>query len=152
MSFGGPGGLQSLLASLGGAGMGAPATPAPTKVTFRAGKCQLVQQPNGKYQVTADVRRGSVTLEKTPDGMINFWWTNTVTSQKEDERFIMGPNECTFKKVKTGREGDRVYMLKFTGLGAQTMMYWMQHIDPARDEENVKKFTELLSTVGSATG
>jgi hypothetical protein len=119
-----------------------PANNAP--VTFRAGKCEMVPQPNGKFMVSADRKRGSITVEKGSDGMIKFRWTNIGNNQADQPLFLL-PNDCVFKKAKTGREGDRVYMLKFNGT-KEYKMFWMQSTDTSKDEDIVKKVNDVLST------
>ena len=48
-----------------------------------------------------------------------------------------GENE--FKRVKTGREGDRVYMLKYLSSSGQRYMYWMQDKAVEKDSDIVAK-------------
>lgn len=111
---------------------------------FRAGKCHMSPLQNGKFQVTAEPRRGQVTLSRENDGLLHFKWSNLSTGAVEEDRIVM-PGESIFKKVKTGREtGDRVFMLKFTS-GNQRLMYWMQNKDSSKDEEIVKKANDALN-------
>mmetsp|Transcript_6039 Transcript_6039/g.9028 ORF Transcript_6039/g.9028 Transcript_6039/m.9028 type:complete len:291 (+) Transcript_6039:33-905(+) len=110
---------------------------------FRAGKCILTQSPGTtKFQVTMDTRRGMITLSKGEDGLLSFKWAASNTpNSPEDERIVFA-GESEFKKVNTGREGDRVYMLKFSP--TQRYMYWMQDKSNEKDEELVKRVNELI--------
>jgi hypothetical protein len=118
-------------------------------VQFRAGKCQLAQQANGKFLVSADLRRGQVSLVKGSDNLLHFRWSNFSTGAIEDDRIIMA-GEGLFKRVKTGRDSadDRVYMLKFIS-GGQPLMFWMQDKDTSKDEEIVRKVNETLKNPDS---
>lgn len=129
----------------------------PTPVTqplfqLKAGKCHLNKLQNAKFQVTADKRRGQISLVRGNDGLLHFKWTNLSNGAVEDDRIVM-PAEATFKKVKTGRESqDRVYMLKLQG-NEVPLMYWMQDIDASKDDDKVKEMNNSLnSTAGGAQG
>lgn len=103
----------------------------------------MVLQANGKYGVTADPRRGSISLVHTNDGMVHFRWSNLPGGKVEDDRMVF-PGENVFKKVNTGREHDRVYMLQYV-TGNQRHMYWMQEKSPEHDEERLKKMNDLIN-------
>lgn len=109
---------------------------------FRAGKCQLTPQQNGKFLVNADLRRGTVVLSKGSDSLLHFKWSTLSSGSIEDDRIIM-PGECIFKKVKTGRDIDRVYVLKFN-YGNLRLLFWMQNKEN-NDEEVVKKVNQILN-------
>lgn len=113
---------------------------------FRAGKCQLTLQPNGKFLVSADLRRGQIQLVRGADTLLHFRWANFATGAVEDDRIVM-PGDCIFKKVKTGRSDDRVYMLKFhyNSNNQNRLMFWFQNKDISKDEEVVKKVNDLLN-------
>ena len=72
----------------------------------------MTAQSTGQYLITADTRRGNISLMKNPnDGLLHFTWTDRDTNSTEDDRMLF-PDEAVWKKVKSGREGDRVFMLK----------------------------------------
>lgn len=124
-----------------------------TLVQFPAGKCVLTPLPTGKYQVTADPRRGQIQLTKGIDDLLHFKWVNLASGAVEDDRVVMG-GECKFKKVKTGRDNDpkdRVFMLKFSG-NPKPLMFWMQDPDSSKDEESVKKTNVLLDNPNANVG
>jgi len=115
---------------------------------FKAGKCHLALQPNGKYQVTADKRRGQVTLVRGNDSLLHFKWSASSNGNVEDDRIVM-PGEGLFKKVKTGRDTplDRVYMLKIPGV-ATPFMYWLQDVDSSKDGDIVREVNNGLNGAG----
>jgi 26S proteasome regulatory subunit N13 len=116
---------------------------------FRAGKCQLTSQPNGKFLVQADLRRGSVVLSRGADSLVHFKWQNVSNGTVEDDRIVM-PGESVFRKIKSGRDSDRVFMLKFSS-GNQRFLFWMQAKDNSKDEEIVKKVNDILNNQSNAT-
>jgi len=125
---------------------------APSLVQLNAGKCQLSERnANNKYHVTADNRRGQITLTRGNDGILHFKWINKVNGTVEDDRMIMTGGEATFKKVKTGRQdpNDRVFMLKYFA-GGKPLMYWMQDVDASKDDELVAKVNEYLNNPAAA--
>ena len=68
---------------------------------FQAGKCNLAERSGGKFLVTPDPRRGTVSLVRTSDGLIHFRWNDRGTGGVEEPRIIF-PDEIQFKRVKTG--------------------------------------------------
>ena len=38
-------------------------------LTIKAGKCELEATPNGKFKVTADIRKGQITVTRGSDGL-----------------------------------------------------------------------------------
>lgn len=127
--------------SIFGSGFGAPQNQ--NLVQFRAGKCQLTPRPNGKFLISADLRKGQVTITRGPDGLVRFKWSNFTTGVVEDEPIVM-PGESIFKKVKSPRPEDRVYILKFHQ-GDRRIMIWMQEKDSSKDEELVRKINDSLN-------
>lgn len=138
--------MQSLFPS---AAVGGPRANSAPLFQLKAGKCQLTSQSNGKFLVTADVRRGQISLHRSSDGLLHFKWSNMVNGAVEDDRIVM-PGESSFKQVKAGHETRRVYLLKFRA-GGQRLMYWLQDKDDSKDEENIKKLNELLNNPAVAT-
>ncbi len=117
---------------------------------FPAGKCVLTPSSNGKFTVTADPRRGSVSISKGSDGLVHFKWTVQNGGSAEDDRMVF-PGENVFKRVKTGRENDRVFMLQYI-TGNQRLMYWMQEKADTNDEKYVKEINEFINNPGGAGG
>ena len=81
-------------------------------VEFKAGK-MILTGPNsaGKFNCTADKRKGTVSLVSAPDQLLHFRWADRTSGNVEDDRIIF-PGDATFKSVKAGRDEDRVYILK----------------------------------------
>ena len=132
---------QDLLSILNGARSSAAAGPSaatsntnPTEksiLSFKAGKMNTTLQPNGKFLVEPDTRRGelhvvwqsSASLAGTSagggtnnnnanNGTLRIEWrdrrTKTVVNTIGP---IFGSDNATFERVETGKEGDRVYLL-----------------------------------------
>ena len=110
-------------------------------ISFNAGKCAVQPQAGGKFLVTPEKRRGQVAFVKGRDGLHKFQWKDRTTGVVDFERIVF-PQCATFKKVKTGREGDRVYLFDLEG---QRTFFWLQDKDASQDEENVKKLSDYLN-------
>ena len=119
-------------------------------ISFKAGKMILSpdRETNGKFQITADKRRGKIELAKGTDGLMHFRWVDRSSGRREDDRIVM-PDDITFKKCKTGRENDRVILLKFRG-GQQPLMFWMQEKSNEKDADNVSKLNEYANDPAAA--
>jgi Proteasome complex subunit Rpn13 ubiquitin receptor len=64
---------------------------------------------------------------------------------------LVMPSEIEFKKVDTGKAGDRVYVLQIKG-SSRRFLYWMQ--DKSADKVSLTRGTlsQLATTVTSDTG
>jgi len=117
---------------------------------FKAGKCDLAEIPGtGKFRVTPDSRKGSISLNNQ-EGLIKFKWTDRKSNSVVDD-FIVFPEEVTLKRINTGRENDRVYLLKWNQ-GTRKLIFWMQDKSNEKDEANCKKFNELVSNPQPSQG
>lgn len=115
---------QDLLSILGG---GAPrpaprANPSSTEKTilsFKAGKMNTERQPNGKYMVSPDSRRGEINLVWTTTnaapsssgGSLTVQWKDRRTMATVNTYPIFPSDNATFERVETGNDADRVYLL-----------------------------------------
>lgn len=115
---------------------------------FNAGKCQLEPQGN-KFLVSPDIRKGRIVLSRSSDGLISFRWENRMSNNASEDERIIFPNEAKFKKVKTGRDNDRVYVLQFEE--GQRHMFWMQEKDNSKDNEYVTKLNDFLNNPAAVT-
>ena len=70
------------------------------------------------------------------------WCPASSPNSAEDERIVLA-GESEFKRVSTGRAGDRVYMLKYSP--TQRYMYWLQDKATDKDEENLRRVNELIA-------
>ncbi len=116
----------------------------PPAVAFNAGKCNLEQQPNGDFLITAEPRRGQIALVKKND-LLHFQWKDRSSGVVEDDRIVF-PGEAKFQKIETGRATDRVYIFQ---LAQQRTIFWLQDKDTAKDEENVKKVSDYMNNPAS---
>jgi len=117
-------------------------------VSFPAGKCQLIPQNGGKFMITPEPRRGTITLEKDSDGLTHFIWTDRTTSVREDDQIVF-PNEMTFKKAKGGKPEDRVYFLQFEN-STRYNFFWMQEKSADKDADYCKKINEYANNPAAA--
>jgi hypothetical protein len=137
--------MQSLFPSRNGGGL--PQTN--TLLSFKAGKCNCTQSPtNGKYRVSADGRRGKISLERHLDGLLHFHWTDRSSGRVEEDRIVF-PGDVVLKRINTGTATDRVYVLRVQQ-AAQFHVFWMQDRDESKDTENCAKFNDIAS--GRVTG
>jgi hypothetical protein len=121
-----------------------------TLLSFKAGKIDLDgPKANGCYKATPDLRKGTVSLVRTNDQLVHFRWADRTSGAIEDDR-ILFPDEISFKKVKTGKDADRVYMVKYSS-GAEPMMFWMQEKESDKDEENSTKINQYANDPAAAT-
>lgn len=97
--------------------------------------------PEGKFRISPDLRKGLVTLVKS-DRVLHLKWTDRTTNVVQDDLTVL-PNAATLKKVTTGREGDRVYVLQYTG-SHHRHFFWMQDKNGDKDEDFVKKMNDLM--------
>ena len=87
-------------------------------------------------------------MSRSADGLMHFRWTDRSTGIIEDHRIVF-PDEVSFKKGKTGRETDRVYLLKFTH-AQQPLMFWMQEKSSEKDADNASKINEYANNPAAA--
>jgi hypothetical protein len=111
---------------------------------FKAGKMNLAG-PNaaGKFSCSADKRKGTISLVSTSDQLVHFRWSDRTSGNVEDDRIIF-PGDATLTAVKTGRDDDRVYILKMNS-GGPNFMYWMQDKSNEKDKENIDKLNDLMT-------
>lgn len=111
---------------------------------FKAGKMNLAG-PNaaGKFSCSADKRKGTISLVSTSDQLLHFRWSDRTSGNVEDDRIIF-PGDATLTAVKTGRDDDRVYILKMNS-GGPNFMYWMQDKSNEKDKENIDKLNDLMT-------
>lgn len=134
-----------LLAMLGG---GAPPAAvrreeAKSLLSFKAGKMMAELQPNGKYMISADQRRGTLDLNYTKptppssNGTLKLEWKDRRTNATVDSLTIFAEDGLTYQKVDTGREGDRVYLLEYGSTSNRRYFFWMQDkLEGTLDEDN----------------
>jgi len=145
-----------LLAMLGGAGPSSASTSrreteGKTILSFKAGKMNTTLQPNGKYLITPDPRRGTVALTwhatsssssssntnaNNNGGLLKFEWTDRRTRTTVDSLTIFPGDNVTFTNITTGRPKDRVYLLQYGSNTDQMFFYWMQDKEEGNEDED----------------
>jgi hypothetical protein len=117
-------------------------------ISFPAGKCQLQLQADGKYLVTPEPRKGTLSLERDNDRLTHFIWTDRTSGIKEDDLIVL-PDQISFKKAKTGRPNDRIYCMRYVS-STQYLFFWMQDKSPEKDNEYCNKISEYTNNPTSA--
>jgi len=127
---------------------------------FKAGKLTTARQPNGKYLVSPDQRRGTISLSwhtapsststsasSTADanGMLKFEWIDRRTRTTVDSHTIFPEDNVTYSRVDTGHPKDRVYLLQFGTSTERIFFYWMQDKEEGnQDEDNCVKINTYV--------
>lgn len=127
-------------------------------LSFKAGKMVTEILKTGKYFLKPDSRRGTINLSwktsvsnsarrssETSKGVLLFEWKDRRTCATVDSFPILPTDNCSYTKVDTGREGDRVYLLQFGKSKDRRYFYWMQENDIKNsDEENCVKINMYM--------
>jgi hypothetical protein len=79
------------------------------------------------------------------DGLTHYQWSDRTTGTVVDD-FMVFPGDAVLAKVSTGKETDRVYLLKWHGGADRKFMFWMQDKSPEEDEQNCRKFNEYITS------
>lgn len=108
----------------------------------------MTLQPEGDFLVTPEDKKGLITLTKENDGLIHFRWKDRTTNTVVDD-LIVFPDDVQYKRVNTGRESDRVYMLKWR-IGDRRIMFWMQNKSSVDDAENCTKINTHINNPNAA--
>mmetsp|Transcript_55460 Transcript_55460/g.82172 ORF Transcript_55460/g.82172 Transcript_55460/m.82172 type:complete len:443 (-) Transcript_55460:192-1520(-) len=150
-----------LLAMLGGAVPGGSTTSnrrdeEKNIISIKAGKMEHVLQPNGKYMVSPNPRRGEINLlwsaattsgtsagSSSNNGTLKFEWRDRRTRATDHESTIFPEDRCTFSKIDTGRNNDRVYLLQYAN-SERRLFFWMQEKSNDKDEDQCQKFQRFL--------
>lgn len=104
----------------------------------------MVQQDGGDFLVTPLEQRGKIAIVKG-EGYVYFRWIDRSTNQMDVNcNWIVFQNSVIFKKIKTGRDEDRVYLLKWKDENRR-LMFWMQEKSNEKDDENCKQVNELFN-------
>ncbi|CAN0103318.1 unnamed protein product, partial [Scytosiphon promiscuus] len=113
-------------------------------LSFKAGKMKVTDKGDNKFHITPDLRKGTISLFKGPDDqLMHFAWKERPSGTVVDDVIIL-PEEAVYKKIDTGREGERVFLMEIAG--NRRFFYWMQDKDVEKDEENMKKVNELTNS------
>lgn len=110
-------------------------------LSFKAGKMIAERQPNGKYWVTPDPRRGTLEVNWTESaassGVLKIEWKDRRTRSVVDSLTVFPEDDCTYSKVDTGpgRENDRVYLLQYGNSSERRFFFWMQEKEEGNQDE-----------------
>jgi len=131
-------------------------------ITLKAGRMTTELQPNGKYMVTGDPKRGDISLtyhsstsssaSTTPT--LKWEWKDRRNRTTVDDLTFMpsdttSDNNISFTKVTTGREDDRVYLLSYKNTDTR-YFYYMQEKEKDEDIDNAVIVNQYLSDFKSA--
>lgn len=131
-------------------------------LSFKAGKMTAELKENGKYLVSPDPRRGIIDMKWTANGssgsgsgsnggLLKLEWIDRRTNATVDSLTIFPEDDCTYSKVDTGREGDRVYLLQYGNNSERRFFFWMQEKEEGnQDEENCVKINMYMADAEEA--
>lgn len=152
-----------LLAMLGGASAGPSRREVEPKtlISFKAGKMNAERQQNGKYLITADPRRGTIEVNWTPSssssssssssGELKIEWKDRRTRAVVDSLTIFPSDDCTYSKVETGNDKDRVYLLQYGNVSERRFFFWMQDKEEGNlDEDHCVKINTYMADPAEA--
>jgi hypothetical protein len=119
-------------------------------VKFKAGLMDAKKKADSEsFIVTADTAKGEVILSKGEDSLMHFQWRNRISGEVKHD-LILFPDDATFGKVDTGKEGDRVYLLQCKN--SRNFFFWMQSKDNGEDETNCKKVNDTIANPPADAG
>jgi 26S proteasome regulatory subunit N13 len=109
-------------------------------VSFKAGKCELALQENGKYSVIPDTRRGQVNLKYNDDSDLVWEWFDRREKTVVDTLTLKEPTKLEKAALPPkASESDKVYYWK---LENEWKMVWLQ--DKEEDPALIDKVNEIL--------
>jgi hypothetical protein len=101
----------------------------------------------GKFIVSPKPEKGLLQVVKDEQGIPKFQWKNRVTDAVDPTcDHMVFPGTASFKKTGTGRAGDRVVLLQFTG-SERRFFFWLQDKDEAKDDELIATFADVLNGI-----
>jgi hypothetical protein len=108
------------------------------KVEFDAGR--LIYDPATK-KVTADKRKGRVTVQLNSAGEKKIEWTDIAANKKEVELYVF---EGDAKFAKVVKSSGRVYLLDFESYD-EKYFFWLQEKEDTNDEALCKKVNDIIN-------
>lgn len=121
-------------------------------VGFKAGLVNTERVPGDatRLRMVADPRKGEIRLTRNMDGTMELMWRDRSTGTAV-HRFMVFPGDVGFKRIRTGRDADRVWELRFLAAGdARRFFFWMQSGKPEKDEENASKLLRMINDPAAA--
>jgi 26S proteasome regulatory subunit N13 len=77
-----------------------------------------------KLRVAPDHRKGTLSVQRDPDGTVHVTWRDRSSGAVGLDRTVF-PADVTFQRIKTGKESDRVYEMRY-GATDSRFFFWMQ--------------------------
>lgn len=121
-------------------------------VSFKAGLVNTERVPGDatRLRMVADPRKGEIRLTRNFDGVMELMWRDR-SNGNAVHRFMVFPNDVGFKRIRTGRDADRVWELRFLAAGdARRFFFWMQSGKPEKDEELASKLLRMINDPAAA--
>merc|ERR1712210_382825 len=111
---------------------------------FKCGKMTL-----SGTTVTADPRKGLLTIEKGEDQAMHMFWKDRTTGKVEDDVYLF-PDDAEFVHVPQCKDG-RVYLLKFKS-HSNKRFFWMQEPEKNKDKDKelIEKANEAINNPQAA--
>ncbi|CBY16436.1 unnamed protein product [Oikopleura dioica] len=111
---------------------------------FKCGKMTL-----SGTTVTADPRKGVLTIEKGEDQAMHLYWKDRTTGKVEDDVYLF-PDDAEFVHVPQCKDG-RVYLLKFKS-HSNKRFFWMQEPEKNKDKDKelIEKANEAINNPQAA--
>ncbi len=106
--------------------------------------------------MTADPRRGTLDVNWTKSsssspGTLKLEWKDRRTRSVVDSHTIFPEDDCTFSRVETGNDKDRVYLLQYGNVSERRFFFWMQDKEEGNlDEENCVKINIFMADPAEA--
>eukprot|EP00753_Platysulcus_tardus_P004032 PLAT12516.17.p1 GENE.PLAT12516.17~~PLAT12516.17.p1 ORF type:complete len:398 (-),score=176.68 PLAT12516.17:76-1212(-) len=112
-------------------------------LAFKAGRMVERDAGEGRVKMSALATKGLLLVKRAPDSLVHVQWKDR-TSGETVLDLITFPGVAEYVKVDTGREKDRVYLLRWLD-GTRRFMFWMQDASSDNDEENCEKLNSFIS-------
>lgn len=109
--------------------------------------------------MTADPRRGTLDVNWTKSsssssspGTLKLEWKDRRTRSVVDSHTIFPEDDCTYSRVETGNDKDRVYLLQYGNASGRRFFFWMQDKEEGNsDEENCVKINIFMADPAEAS-
>mmetsp|Transcript_17405 Transcript_17405/g.20915 ORF Transcript_17405/g.20915 Transcript_17405/m.20915 type:complete len:379 (+) Transcript_17405:35-1171(+) len=110
-------------------------------VEFPCGRFDYTEKDDGSFDVNPLPDKGTLCFQRTAEGKLEYIWTPSASGSSPTKDLV--PQGAIFKKIDTGKSGDRVYILH-ENASKFRKFFWLQTSDKNKDEEYVSKVLECL--------
>ncbi len=97
-----------------------------------------------KLRIAADARKGTLAVGRDADGTVHVTWRDRASGSVAFDRVVF-PGDVSFRRIKTGKDADRVYELKYVA-NNNRFFFWMQEPKADADAENARKLVESIDS------